>query len=142
MTARSLLVRGRTFATLKLTTLSFLDIVTDPSNAACDATFQTDGDIGGDLQGAHADEYIDQQGTGAGSPYEVRFNGVTGDTGDLSGPALNSFHDLGTERKWTLAEASVGTNSVSGTITIRQVNKTSNSVAASCTMTATVDPSG
>ena len=142
MTTRSLMVAGRSFSTLKLTTLSFLDIVTDPSNAACEATFQTDGDIGGDLVGTHADEYIDRQGTGRGSPYEIKFSSVTGDTGDLSGPALNNFHDLGTERKWTVTEASVGTNTVTGTITIRQILKTSNSVAVSCTMTATVDPSG
>ncbi len=142
MTARALMVGGRTFATLKLTTLSFLDLVTDPSNALCDATFQTDGDIAGDLQGAHADEYLDQQKTGIGALYEIRFNGVTGDTGDLTGPALNNFHDLGTERKWTVTNLSVGSKSVSGTITIREIAKTSNSVAAPCTITATVDPSG
>ncbi len=135
-------VRPRAFRTLKLTSMLAQKFVTSPAAATCLATFTTTGDLGGDITLAHIDEYLDQQGTGAGAPYEIRYGSVTGDTGDLTGPALNTFHGLGTQRQWSLFKSGTppGQRNVTGTITIREILKTSNSVAATLAMQALVDP--
>ena len=136
MTSRSRFLRSRVFQTLKLTALVFQGEADVPDTATCTATYKTDGDIAGDLLGSHALEYIDIQGAGFGFLYEVNYSSVTGDTGDLTGAALDTFHALTSERSYILTASGLPDKSVTGTLTIREILNTSNSVSTTKTMDA------
>lgn len=130
------LVRPRGVDILKLTNLSFRSSEVVPDDSICNANFQTDGDIGGNLEGTHTDEYLNNQFAGRGGPYEVNFSSVTGDTGDLTGDAIDTWHPLTSQVGYILSATGVANKIVNGTCTIREILDVSNSVTASMQMSA------
>lgn len=66
--------------------------------------------------------------------YEVQLVKSTGT--DPSGPALDVLHTISVVRSWTLTQSTGGTKSFTGTMTIREIADTVNSVSASVTITA------
>lgn len=80
------------------------------------------------------DEWIDAFNASAAADYEC-FLSLSGNTGDVSGPALSTWHGMGVTRQWTISSSS-GVRSVSGTMTIREIANTSNSVSASVSLSA------
>ncbi len=123
-------IASRNANTLKLTTLLFQSTAENPSNSICTASFLTTGDIGGSLVGTHADEYIDNQAAGRGGIYEVNYSSVTGDTGDLTGDAVDTWHPLTSQVDYILSATGVSSKTVDGTCTIREILRPSNSVTA------------
>lgn len=75
-------------------------------------------------------EWIDGFIYSAASDYEVQLTKSSG-TDPSSGPALTSFHTISTTRQWTWTRTTVGSTSFVGTMTIREIADTSNSVSAS-----------
>jgi len=133
---QQILARPRAFDTLKLTALSFQSTATRPDDSICTASYLTDGDIGGDLVGAHTDEYLDNQAPGKGAQFEVNFSSVTGDTPELTGAALDTWHPLTSQVDYILSATGVPSKTVSGTLSVREILDTSNLASVSKTMFA------
>lgn len=85
-------------------------------------------------------EWIDDFGGGSSSDYEVQMvvaSFIGG--GVFSGPALSQFHTISQTRQWTLNRETQGTSTWNGTMTIREIANTSNSVNALVLLTCTID---
>lgn len=85
-------------------------------------------------------EWIDDFGGGSSSDYEVQMaqSSFVGG-GTFSGPTLSQFHTISQTRQWTLSRSTQGTSTWNGTMTIREIANTSNSVNALVLLTCTVD---
>lgn len=124
-------------ATLTLNALSSSDFdFSSPYNSQAGVRANVNGDIqelntvGSWVSQNSGVEWIDDGGATA-SDYEVRLS-VTSSSGTatFSGPALGSFHTLSTTRQYTWTKTVVGSFQWNGTMTIREIADTSNSVSA------------
>ena len=84
-------------------------------------------------------EWIDDLGGASASDYEVQLTGTQSGVGTFSGPALSQFHAISTTRQWTLTRSTQGSATFSGTMTIREIANTSNSVSAVVLLSSTID---
>lgn len=77
-------------------------------------------------------EYIDNNDFDVGDDYEVMLSG----TGDLptSGPALDAWWTINVTRQWRLTKTVEGIFVFTGTMDIREIADTGNSVSASATL--------
>lgn len=80
-------------------------------------------------------EWIDDFCSGSASDYEVRLS-QTSSTGTATrtGPTLASFHTISATQQWTWTKTNVGSFSWTGTMTIREIANTSNTVSATVTI--------
>ena len=79
-------------------------------------------------------EWIDNNAADIGDSYEVKLTLTSGTT--PSGPTLGAWHTISSTRQWTLTRVIYGVDTFSGTMEIREIANTSNSVSASVTITA------
>lgn len=75
-------------------------------------------------------EWIDAFVSTAASDYEVQLVKSSG-FDPSAGPALTSWHTISTLRQWTWSTATSGLKTFNGTLTIREIADTGNSVSAS-----------
>lgn len=78
-------------------------------------------------------EWIDDfVGGDSASNYEVQLvQSTSSGSATFSGPALSIFHTISTTRQWTWSKTTLGSFTWSGTMTLREIADTSNSVSAS-----------
>lgn len=85
-------------------------------------------------------EWIDGFTSSAAGDYEVQLStGTILGGGNIVGPARGQFWGCGSTRQWTLVTTSQGTVTYSGTMTVREIANTSNSVSASVNLSSTWD---
>lgn len=83
-------------------------------------------------------EWIDNNASDIGDSYEVFLTG-TGNN-PTSGPALDAWHTISSTQTWLLANAIEADVQFTGTMTIREIADTGNSVSAGVTLTANNGP--
>lgn len=133
--ARRIQAGGGTTAVLTLNALSSSDSDgSSPYSSTAGIRVLTNGDIEeiiADTWTAQnsGTEWIDDAGATA-SDYEVQLEKTSG-TDPSSGPALASFHTINATLQWTWTSTTAGTTSFNGTLTIREIADTGNSVSAS-----------
>ena len=79
-------------------------------------------------------EWINDLTGVSASDYECYLSG-TGTT--PSGPALNTWHTISATQQWTITRTTAGTSYFSGTLQIREIADTANTVSAAVTLSAT-----
>lgn len=84
-------------------------------------------------------EWIDDLGAQSASDFEVRLSVTSQGGAAIVGPTLGVFHTLSVDRQWTKTQVGTGSSFFSGTMTIREILNTSNSVSASVTLNATIE---
>lgn len=125
--------------TLTLNALSSTRAVTD-STAVAGVHVQRDGYVDELVNGVSwvaqngGTEWIDNNASDIGDDYEVKLTKSSGT--DPAGPTLGSWHTISTTREWTLTQTTWGVKTFSGTMEIREIADTGNSVSASVTITA------
>ena len=128
--------------TLALTNLSSSDFdVTAPYDSTAGVRVLTSGNVqeltgGGSWSSQNpSTEWIDAFGSGeSASDYEVKLTKTAG-TDPTSGPSLGVWHTISATRQWELNSTIIGLTSFSGTMDIREIADTGNSVSASVTLT-------
>lgn len=75
---------------------------------------------------------------GSASDYEVRYS-PTGDTGAMSGAAINTWLNAGTSRTWAITDSTVtgGSESVTGPVELRKAGSATVLASETLTLTAT-----
>ena len=135
--------------TLLLTNTSVNDSVfaeTNPEFALAEARLATDGDKdtrvnGISWQTPNANQWMSDEFAAVpafdASNYECGYFNVTGDTNDLSGPTLDTYHALSSNREWTLSD-NIGPGfdirSVTGEWRVREIANPSNEATATLTL--------
>jgi hypothetical protein len=89
--------------------------VIDPLDATCSISYQSGRNVV-DHTAAVLETWAD---AGLGANYEIRAT-KTGGVDPTSGPALSTWHNLGTTRTWELFRGSLGANNCYLTIEIRE----------------------
>lgn len=112
-----------------------------PGPVSASIRLTTDGylqrDIGAGYLNVNAGvEWIDNNTAGVGSDYEVQLTKTTGTT--PTGPTLATYHALSSTRTWTITRVPTGTTSFTGTLTVREIADTSNTVSCTVTISAQV----
>lgn len=129
--------------TLALTALSSSDSdFTAPFDSTAGVRVNTNGDVeelssgGSWIAQNSGTEWIDGFTTSSASDYEVQLTKSTG-TDPTSGPTLATYHTISSIRTWQWASTIEESYTFTGTMTIREIANTANSVSASVTISIT-----
>lgn len=117
------------------------DFVIDPNNAYAGIEFNTSGQLYGRLGNAtdstYAGEWMDPAGGAPSSDYEVRATLSSGNT--PSGPALGTWHGLGTTREWYFSLTAPASVSCDLLCEIKEISTGTIVASATQSLAATVD---
>jgi hypothetical protein len=135
---QQLLFAGEPPDFVELTDRYISDLVFVPDTAFAAVRFENDGKLYR-KQGTNAVEVTGEWATQAvaGADYEVRAVLSSGDT--PSGPALNTWHSIGTSREWSLTRTPIGIRTCVLAIEIRLAATSQVQGAASITLEAIVE---
>jgi hypothetical protein len=103
-------IAGQAYALIKFKT-----------NGELMSEFTTDGNLVSATQITYPGEWQTATNLVPSADYEIRAT-RSGSGPGLSGPALDTWHSLSTERTWTLSSASAGSRTADLTISIRQAS--------------------
>ena len=130
--------------TLTLNTLSSTGIDrTSPNDSTAGVRVLANGDVEELVLGTYTaqnsgTEWINDAGASS-SDYEVQLTKTSG-TDPTSGPALNSWNTISATRTWELNNTNAFDQTFVGTMTIREITNTSNSVSATVTLSTLNSP--
>lgn len=126
---------------LKLSAITIIDFGVWPGFVEAGFRLKSDGDINklehGSILGAPADEWVQDEFIGIvdGSLYECGVFNLLGDTGQLQGPAQETWHDLSVTREWKLYSTLKNANyAVTGDYKVRQIGYPASEASASLSL--------
>lgn len=130
---------------IALTSLASFDFVLNSGTALAGVRALRAGDVQELVNGISwttqntATEWIEAacEESTVGDAYEIKLTKSTGTT--PTGPSLDVFHTINATQSWTVSRSSVGITSFTGTMEIREIADTANSVSAFVSLTAEFD---
>jgi hypothetical protein len=121
--------------TVTLSNQTLTDYEIDPADATVDLTFNSNGTVTTDGNGAsHPPRWLN--GSSDGSGYEIR---VTPTSGTFSSGTVNTWLSLASNRNWSVVRTTFGTKSCTATVEIRNAGSLEVLATATYTLSATVD---